>query len=273
MARRKKKDDGFELLVAAPPGVSFVIGIVVLVVVQGIPCPASFHTLLYFIPGIIFFASFISLMKGLGKNLLHDRTKTLEDIRNMSWREFETFVGEVFRRQGYSVEETGGGGADGGIDLILRRGCEKVLVQCKQWRTYQVGVKIVREMFGLMVDEQADRVIIVSVGSYTKDAADFARGKPIELIDGDKLVELRAEQGQESSKQFSIGSQAIEARVSGNEPRTQGIIKRVNLQNGAPNCPRCNAQMILRTAKKGTNAGSQFWGCSSYPACKGIVSV
>jgi hypothetical protein len=41
-------------------------------------------------------------------------------IRRMSWQEFETLVGEAYRRQGYSVEETGGGDADGGVDLILR---------------------------------------------------------------------------------------------------------------------------------------------------------
>jgi restriction system protein len=144
--------------------------------------------------GILFIASFISFILSLIRRAKYNAAKTLEDIRNMSWRDFETFVGEVFRRQSYDVQETGGGGADGGIDLVLRKGSEKVLVQCKQWRTYQVGVKIVREMYGLMVAEQADRVIIVSVGAYTKDAADFARGKPIELIDGDKLVLLRNEQ-------------------------------------------------------------------------------
>jgi restriction system protein len=200
MARRKKKEDGFDLLVEVPWGVSLVMGVVALFAVQGIQCQPSFRTLLYFIPGMIFFASFISLIKGLGKKLLHQKAKTIEEIKAMSWRDFETFVGEVFRRQGYSVEETGGGGADGGFDLILRKGNEKVLVQCKQWRTYQVGVKIVREMYGLMVAEQADRVIIVSVGAYTKDAADFARGKPIELIDGDKLVQLRAEQEERVSE-------------------------------------------------------------------------
>ena len=34
-------------------------------------------------------------------------------------------------------------------------------------------------------------------------------------------------------------------------------------------CPRCGQPMILRTSKRGANAGNQFWGCSTYPACKG----
>ncbi|MDX2110110.1 MAG: four helix bundle suffix domain-containing protein [Verrucomicrobiota bacterium] len=36
-----------------------------------------------------------------------------------------------------------------------------------------------------------------------------------------------------------------------------------------PKCPQCGAQMALRTAKSGKNAGQQFWGCTKYPDCKG----
>ena len=38
-------------------------------------------------------------------------------------------------------------------------------------------------------------------------------------------------------------------------------------------CPACGAEMVLRTARKGANAGNQFWGCSKYPACKKIVKA
>ncbi|MFA5072960.1 MAG: four helix bundle suffix domain-containing protein [Nitrospirota bacterium] len=41
----------------------------------------------------------------------------------------------------------------------------------------------------------------------------------------------------------------------------------------APDCPLCKKPMSLRTAKKGKNAGSQFWGCSAYPECKGIRNL
>lgn len=40
-----------------------------------------------------------------------------------------------------------------------------------------------------------------------------------------------------------------------------------------PVCPRCGCVMILRTARRGGNAGSEFWGCSSYPACRGTRPV
>lgn len=40
-----------------------------------------------------------------------------------------------------------------------------------------------------------------------------------------------------------------------------------------PSCPLCKGLMVLRTAKKGSNAGSQFWGCAGYPECKGTQKL
>lgn len=40
-----------------------------------------------------------------------------------------------------------------------------------------------------------------------------------------------------------------------------------------PTCPQCGGLMALRTAKTGNNAGSQFWGCTHYPECKGTARV
>lgn len=37
-----------------------------------------------------------------------------------------------------------------------------------------------------------------------------------------------------------------------------------------PSCPQCGMAMVRRIARKGANAGGEFWGCSSFPACKGI---
>jgi hypothetical protein len=40
-----------------------------------------------------------------------------------------------------------------------------------------------------------------------------------------------------------------------------------------PNCPKCGGRMVKRTAIKGVNAGKEFWGCSAYPKCGGIVNI
>jgi restriction system protein len=71
-------------------------------------------------------------------------------LDSITWQEFEILGGEAYRLQGYHVKETGGGGADGGIDLALTKGGETFLVQCKQWKALKVGVDVVRELYGVM---------------------------------------------------------------------------------------------------------------------------
>ena len=87
-----------------------------------------------------------SPIRRLRQNLVTDvaQSKASDALDGMSWREYEMLVGEGFRLQGYQVVETGGGGADGGVDLVLtkpgKNGGEKFLAQCKQWRAFKVGV-------------------------------------------------------------------------------------------------------------------------------------
>lgn len=112
-------------------------------------------------------------------------------LRSMSWRDFETLTAEVFRGRGYAVKETGGGGPDGGIDLILRKSGRKYLVQCKHYRKSSVGASIVRELAGVAIREKAHGVIVVTVGKFTPAAREFASGLPVRLIDGPALLRMQ----------------------------------------------------------------------------------
>ncbi len=38
-------------------------------------------------------------------------------------------------------------------------------------------------------------------------------------------------------------------------------------------CPKCGSSMVLRKTKRGQNAGSEFWGCSKFPKCRGVINV
>ncbi len=133
-------------------------------------------------------AALFSFFGRRSRRTLLDKQTGIGSLRQMSWRQFEQLAGEAFRRQGYAVEETGLGGADGGIDLILRKNGQTTLVQCKQWQNRQVGVKVVREMYGLLLHHLAAGVKIVALGNYTSDAREFAQGKAIELIHGGELI-------------------------------------------------------------------------------------
>lgn len=124
--------------------------------------------------GVCWFAAMVSYLRSRHRRALLDTRTSLDSLAAGGWRQFEQLVGEAFRRQSYTVEETGLGGADGGIDLVLRKDGRRTLVQCKQWKRQQVGVSTVREMAGLLAHHHADAVKIVCVGTYTSDAERFA---------------------------------------------------------------------------------------------------
>lgn len=197
-------------------------------------------------------AALVSFLKGRQRRHLLDSRQELESVSSIGWKEFEMLVGESFRRQGYSVEETGLGGADGGIDLVLRKDGRKTLVQCKQWRRQRVDVATVREMWGLAAHHGADGVKVVCSGTYTPDAARFSEGKPIELIAGEQL--LRMIRAVQSSEGQSRQNMRIEPAIAPAVP------------TAAEGCPRCGKSMVSRTNR---STGSAFLGCSGYPACKG----
>ncbi len=200
----------------------------------------------YLLP-FAFLVGAVTSAYGRGKrNKLHEQVANNPEravLNGMSWKEFETLVGEAFRRKGYSVLEVGGGGADGGVDLVLLKGKESFLVQCKQWKAYKVGVDVVRELYGVMAAKGATGGFVVTSGTYTDDAKAFASGQNVTLIDGKELHAL-------------IRGVGVPAASSGQAANT-------------PACPVCQSTMVKRTAKRGANAGNEFWGCSRYPDCKG----
>lgn len=103
---------------------------------------------------------------------------------NLGWQQFESLVGEAFRRDGYAVQQLGGNQPDGGVDLILSRGGHEYLVQCKQWDAWKVGVKVVRELYGVVSAHGAASGFVVTSGVFTEEARRFAQQTRIVLIDG-----------------------------------------------------------------------------------------
>ena len=180
-------------------------------------------------------------------------------VRGLSWRGFERQLAEVYRQKGYQVEETGGGGPDGGVDLKLHKDGRNTVVQCKHWKTWKVNVKPVRELFGVMTAEGADSAIFIASGSYTNDALKFAEGKPIELIDQRGFLDLVRCFQRELQEHYGVESADQIQPTSFDSQNT-------------PQCPLCHSPMKLRIAKRGRNAGSQFWGCSKYPSCRGTLN-
>ncbi len=128
-----------------------------------------------------------------------DRRHLLEwttNLRLLSSEEFEWFVGELFRRDGWSVRETGRQGAgDGNVDLKLERGTERRLVQCKRWSSWSVGVDDIRRFAGTLMREglPGPAGVFVTLSSFTEQAAAEAARTGMTLVNGPDLL-ARAEQ-------------------------------------------------------------------------------
>lgn len=214
------------------------------------------------IAGVIILVWIVSLMQKYHRRRIFRNTRAAEDVRALSWQQFEHIVGEYYRQRGYLVEEHGGSQPDGGIDLVLRKGTHFFLVQCKHWKTAKVGVRPVRELCGVMNDAGAHGGILVTSGIFSDDARAFAEKNRIDLVDGDELFSMLHATRQSARGEYS-SSPGLRHRTAIQEQDTAV----------SPSCPLCGSTMVLRTAHKGAYAGSRFYGCPQYPACKGIRSL
>jgi hypothetical protein len=175
---------------------------------------------------------------------------SLENLQRLEWKRMEILTAQFFKAIGFDARMTRVG-ADGGVDVELRQlGQDKPVgyAQCKAWTTYKVGVKPIRELYGVMAAEHVQHGVFVTTSIFTEEACEFARGKDLELVDGATLIgfikRLPPDQQQELLKTAFAGDFST------------------------PTCPNCDIKMVSRTAHKGKDVGSTFWGCRNYPRCK-----
>ena len=112
-----------------------------------------------------------------------------------------------------------------------------------------------------MAAEGAAEGIVVTCGEFTGKARAFTRDQPVELADGRALWELVAA--------VKTDPAAQSPQPSAPAPATANQSTRPEVAVSAPDCPQCGSPMVLRTARKGAKAGSQFYGRSRYPKCRG----
>lgn len=206
----------------------------------------------YILPLVFGAGAVVSGFNSIRQKKLYDKVASRSDVavlNEMSWGDFERLVGEYFRRSGFQVTREGGNGPDGGVDLVLRKGNEKHLVQCKQWKAFKVGVQPVREFYGVMAARGAVGGYFVTSGEYTDEARAFVQGLNIELIDGRKLRKI--------------------IDFAHKEPGSPPIYIESLHETITPVCPKCGKEMKKRVARQGINAGKEFWGCISFPKCNG----
>lgn len=171
-------------------------------------------------------------------------------LHALEWKRFEQLVEGYFSLSGWKTRPNRHG-ADGGVDVHLFRPDQQkaaAVVQCKAWNAYTVGVKPVRELFGVMAADGVPEGFFVTTGEYTGEARSFAVGKPLTLIDGRDLLKR------------------IESLPP--EHQTDLFAKVTTGDYTTPTCPQCGIKMVRREAGKGRAVGNEFWGCSNYPRCR-----
>lgn len=184
-------------------------------------------------------------LKGIGSSALHSWTaiapiviinredkrfvqgyevaKDLEESFNlagMPWEDFEHLVRELFDKE---FSQDGGGvnitrtSRDGGIDAIafdpdpIRGG--KIAIQAKCY-TNTVGVDAVRDLYGTVINEGANKGILVTTSDYGPEAYEFAKGKPLTLMNGSNLLYLLEKHGYKAKIDLKAAKEIKSTRES-----------------------------------------------------------
>jgi hypothetical protein len=164
-----------------------------------------------------------------------DRRHLIEwtsNLRLLSAEEFEWLAGELFRREGWTVRETGRqDGPDGNVDLELKRDGQRVIVQCKHWVSRWVGIDEIRGFAGTLMREglTGDDGFFVTLSGFTEQARLEAKATGITLID------------------------------------SRGLYSRIEKARRVEACPipTCGAQMTLGCSARG------WWFRCVAPGCRG----
>ena len=176
---------------------------------------------------------------------------TRELLKHLEWRRVEELSAAYFEALGFRTGLTHG--RDGGaVDISLyAAGADtaSILVHCKAWDAYPIGIKPLHELRSAMTAANVAEGVMVAAGRFTPEARSYAAKENIQLIDGAALLE-------------KLAALVPEKALALLKFATDGDFL-------TPTCPRCSIKM---TARKSTREGRLFWGCTNYPRCKETFS-
>jgi restriction system protein len=148
----------------------------------------------------------------------HEVANQLDDRFNlaaMDWEDFEHLIRELFEKE---FKQSGGevkitqASRDAGVDAVafdpdpIRGG--KIVIQAKRY-TNTVGVSAVRDLFGTVMNEGATKGILVTTSDYGPDAYEFAKGKPLTLLNGGNLLHLLEKHGHKAKIDLKEAKQLL----------------------------------------------------------------
>jgi restriction system protein len=175
--------------------------------------------------------------------------RVLEDIE---WRRFEALCATLFSQAGFETRAQSHG-ADGGVDVWLYSQNSEgpaAVVQCKHWLGKPVGVKEIREFYGVMASHKLQRGTFATSSTFTTEARQFAKANGINALDGHSLLALISTRT--AAQQRSLLAIAYEGEY------------------WRPTCASCGVKMVERSAR---GSKGSFWGCTGFPRCRFTLPV
>ncbi|OMF37477.1 hypothetical protein BK133_05315 [Paenibacillus sp. FSL H8-0548] len=173
----------------------------------------------------------------------------IAEIDKMEGRQFEIYLGHLFKAHGYDVEVTQAAG-DFGADLVINKAGKKIVIQAKRYSS-NVGIKAVQEAQASIAHYGASEAWVVSNSDYTAAAYTLAKSNGVRLINRKQLIEMIL---------VLNGPVAVPAIDQVTE---QSIAEVEQEQHNNDECERCGYLMVKRKGSRG-----EFYGCSNFPKCR-----
>ena len=221
---------------------------------------------------------FISRMIKLSKI---DKAMNSRSFDSMSGEQFEEFCADILRGNNYQNVELTPATGDHGIDILARKDGVKYAIQCKRY-SKPVGNKAIQEAYSGKTIYNADVAVVMTNMDFTSQAIQDAAKLNVLLWGRDKIDSLQKSKISYDSVEEIKKLKGMVNNIDSSRQREVNQEKDTTdagdniswirtLKNGGKEemiCPKCGSNLVIRTAKRGVNAGSQFYGCSNYPNCK-----
>ena len=175
----------FAILLRSPWWLSMLISALLMLLAR-VFLPEAFRTvgMLSAVPFCIL--GFIAAWKQRDKPSPESVSLALNQLANMSWKQFSLIMEQAFVQQGFSVMPVNSGSAD----LQLEKSGQITLVSCKRWKAATLGVEVLRDLKALQISQEAAYAACISLSLPTGVALKFANANSVQLICQEELASL-----------------------------------------------------------------------------------
>ena len=147
-------------------------------------------TLAVAVPLVIVYALVVRYFQKKRREEEYRMHQALQDMREMQPYDFEKYVAWIFEKMGYHAQVTQASG-DHGLDVILKKDGKLYGVQCKRYAEgNNIGEPELRDFYGTLTASHMLAGFFVTTSDFTPPAYAWIKGKPITLINGERLIEM-----------------------------------------------------------------------------------